>query len=112
LAGAVFNAAWTLRQKNVYDEFGRSSPVPMCRWFFRCVVSKHPRFWTALLVIGETALGLLTPARGTWGRLGLGGSALWSALLFPLLWPYTLMMGPYALALAWLARRSATEHDS
>jgi hypothetical protein len=53
-----------------------------------------------LLVLGELALGALTLGRGTLGKLGPLGGALWSALLFPLIWPYTLIMGPYAVALS------------
>ena len=104
LAGAVFNALVTTRMADPYGWLV-GSPVPVYRRFFADVVGAHPRFWTVLLVIGETALGVLTLARGWRARLGLAGGALFSALLFSFLSPYTRMMGPYALLLAWLARR-------
>lgn len=105
LAGAAFNALWTMRHLNLYQGFADDSPLAVYRWLFGDVVGAHPAVWTVLLVIGEAILGLLTLGKGRWAKLGLAGGAIWSALLFPLLWPYTLMMGPYALLLAWLARK-------
>ena len=84
------------------------------RWFFSEVAGAHHAFWIALLVAGEAALGVLTLGRGSWARLGLAGGALFSLVLFSFGTSYTLVMGPYALLLAWLARhrfsRSALDH--
>jgi hypothetical protein len=55
-------------------------------------------------VIGELALGILALGKGTWARLGIAGGVAWSAVLFVLLPPSTLMMGPFAVAIAWLLR--------
>lgn len=104
LAGAVFNAVWTVRRVDVYQAFADDSPLAIYRWMFGQVVSAHPALWTVLLIIGEALLGMLTLSRGTSAKLGLAGGAIWSALLFALLPPYTIMMGPYAILLAWLAR--------
>jgi hypothetical protein len=108
LAGAAFNALVTLRMSNAFDWL-EESPIPVYRWFFRDVVGAQPALWTILLVIGEVALGTLTLGPAKRARLGLAGGALFSALLFSLGTVYTLVMGPYALLLAWLARR---EYDA
>lgn len=104
LAGAAFNAFVTMRMA---EPFGwlESSPVAPYRWFFRDVVGPRPEPWTALLVAAEATMGILTMARGRWARLGLGLGALFSAFLFTLATPYTLVMGAYAALLAWLARK-------
>jgi hypothetical protein len=105
LAGAVFNALVTIRMEDPYGWIAEKSPFRVWRRFFGDVVGARPAFWTALLVIGEAGLGVLTLARGGWARLGLAGGAIFSALLFALATPYTLVMGPYAIFLAWLARK-------
>ena len=97
----------TLRMSNPF-EWLEESRVRVYRWFFGDVVSAHPAFWIVLLVAGELALGLLTLAGGGWARPGLAGGALFSALLFSVGSVYTLIMGPYALLLAFLARREYT----
>jgi hypothetical protein len=104
IAGAAFNAVWTLRHTDLYQGFVDDAPLPAVRWFFGEVVMAHPAIWTVLLIIGELALGILTLGKGAWARLGIAGGAAWSAVLFILLPPYTLMMGPFALAIAWLLR--------
>jgi hypothetical protein len=106
IAGAVYNAVWTLRHTAFLGVEGiaRDASLPIYRWFFGDVVSAAPEMWTLLLIAGELALGALTLASGRWARLGMWGGALWSLWLFPMLWPYTIMMGPYAMFLMWLAR--------
>jgi hypothetical protein len=104
LAGAAFNAGWTLRQAAPF-EWLEESLFPPYRWFFGEVAARSPVFWTLALVAGETALGILTIAGGKWTRLGLIGGVLFSLFLFSLATPYTTMMGGYALLLAWLLRR-------
>lgn len=110
LAGAAFNGFVTLRMADPYSWLADGSRLRVYRWLFREVIGAHPTRWTLLLVAGEAALGVLTLARGGWAKLGLAGGALFSAFLFTLATPYTLLMGPYALLLAWLARRD--EHQS
>jgi hypothetical protein len=107
LAGAVYNLLVTLRMPRPF-EWLEASPVPLYRWFFTDVAGDRPALWTVALVAGETALGLLTLARGGWARLGLAGGALFSLFLVSLGTVYTLMMAPYALLLAWLAWRDTT----
>jgi hypothetical protein len=107
VAGALFNAIVTLRVAQPYEAFAEDAHLWPYRWFFS-IVSDHPQFWTVLLIIGELLLGLLTLSKGIWAKLGLLGSVGWSLWLFPLLWPYTLMMGLCALVPLWLLRRS---HD-
>jgi hypothetical protein len=109
IAGGVYNAVWTMRHLDLYQDFADSATLGVYRWLFGEVVLANPAFWTILLVIGEIGLGVLTLGRGNQARLGLALGAVWSLLLFPLLWPYTIMMGPYALLLAWLAR---SEHPT
>ena len=106
IAGAFFNLVWTLRQPNVFGQggFAGEAGLTIYRWFFREVIAPAPTFWTVLLVLGEAALGAQTLAKGAWARAGLWGSALWSLWLFPLMWPYTIMMGPFALVPLWLLR--------
>ena len=106
LAGAAFNAGWTLRQPDPYTWLEESLVRPY-RWFFGEVAAQNPSFWTLALITGETALGLLTIAGGKWTRLGLLGGTLFSLFLFSLATPYTMMMGGYAALLAWLARRAS-----
>jgi hypothetical protein len=110
LGGAAFNALWTIRQSAPY-EWLEEETLPLSRWFFGDVVSAHPAPWTALLIAGELALGILTLARGRWARLGLAGGALFSALLFATASPYTLVMGPYAFLLAWLAWKTRDNRE-
>jgi hypothetical protein len=105
LAGAAFNAFVTRRMEDPYGWLADGSPVPIYRWFFGDVVGAHPTAWTVALAAGEATIGALTLCRGRWAQLGLAGGALFSALLFSLATPYTLVMGPYALFLAWLARQ-------
>ena len=105
IAGAVFNAFSTMRHPEVYHSLAAETTVPVYQWLFSEIVAAHAAFWTLLLVLGELFLGVLTLAKGRRGQVGLAVGALWSALLFPLVWPYTLMMGPYAVLLAWLATR-------
>ena len=106
IAGAVFNAVWTLGNTSFLGDEGiaRDAGLPIYRWFFGDVVSAAPVMWTLLLIAGELVLGALTLASGRSARLALWGGALWSLWLFPMLWPYTIMMGPYAAFLLWLAR--------
>lgn len=106
IAGAVYNALWTLRHTEFFGDEGiaRDATLPIYRWFFGDVVAAAPVAWTLLLIAGEVAIGVLTLGTGIRARAGLWGGILWSLWLFPMLWPYTIMMGPYALLLAWLAR--------
>ena len=106
IAGAAFNAFWTLRHTDLYQGFVDDAPISLFRWLFRDVVMERPVRWTVLLIAGELALGILTLGKGAWARLGIAGGVSWSAVLFILLPPYTLMMGPFALAVAWLLRWS------
>ena len=107
LAGAAVNALVTTRMSDPYGWL-QDSPVRPYRWFFDDVIGAHPTFWTVMLVIGEFTLAVLTLARGGWARLGLIGGAVFSAFLFLSGLAYTLMMGPYALLLVWLARKEFT----
>lgn len=106
IAGALYNATSTVRHPELLADMFATSPLPLYRWLFDTVAKPHLVFWTWMVVAGEMIIGILMLARGTWARLGLLGSMLWSAFLFPLSWPYTLMMGPYALLNAWLLRRT------
>jgi predicted phage tail protein len=69
------------------------------------VAGANPAPWTVALIAGEVALGVLTLSN-RWGRRGLIAGATFSAFLFTLGTPYTLMMGGYAVLLAWLAERT------
>jgi hypothetical protein len=104
IAGAIFNLAVT---RKMLDPYGwlTTSPVPPWRWLFRKVVVPHPQLWTVLLALCELVLGVLTLGGGPRARVGLAGGAVFSAFLLSLATPYTLMMGPYAAILAWLARK-------
>jgi hypothetical protein len=103
IAGAVFNAAVTTRMANPFGWL-TESPVPLWRWFFDDVVTARPVPWTLLLATFELAIGLLTLG-GSRARTGLIGGAAFSAFLFSLATPYTLVMGPYTALLVWLARK-------
>jgi hypothetical protein len=105
LCGAVYNVSVTSRMADPYGWF-QDSPLRPYRWFFGEVAGVHPTFWTMLLALGELSLAVLTLARGGWARVGLAGGALFSLFLFASGLSYTLMMGPYALLLAWLARHT------
>jgi hypothetical protein len=104
LAGAAWNLLVTWRMDDPYGWLADAARVAPWRWFFAEVVEAHRMLWTALLIMGETVLGVLTLGRRRWARLGLAAGALFSAALFSFGTPYTLMMGPYALLLAWLWR--------
>jgi hypothetical protein len=104
LAGAVWNLLVTRHMADPFGWLADGSWVAPWRRFFGGVVAAHRSFWTTLLIVGETALGVLTLARNGWARSGLIGGAVFSATLFSLGTSYTLMMGPYALLLAKLAR--------
>lgn len=104
LAGAAWNLLVTWQMDDPYGWLADGARVAPWRWFFAEVVEAHPLPWTALLIMGEIVLGVLTLGRRSWARLGLAGGALFSAALFSFGTPYTLMMGPWALLLAWLAR--------
>ena len=108
IAGALWNAGWSLRQDNPWSWL-EDSPVPVYEWFFAEVVSRNPAFWTVLVIIAELSLGVLTFSRGRASRLGLLGGALFSAFLFSLGSPYTLMMGVYAVVLAIMTVRLAAD---
>lgn len=106
LAGAAWNALVTTRMDGPYEWLAEGSPIPLYRWFFGDVAGAHPTFWTLALAAGEATIGALTLSHGRWARLGLGCGALFSAFLFSLATPYTLIMGPYALFLTWLSRKA------
>lgn len=105
LAGAIFNLLGTMRMSRPYDWL-TESPIPPYRWFFHNVVNAHPRRWTLLLAMYELAIGILTLGGGRRARIGLAAGSVFSAFLFSLATPYTLIMGPYAALLAWLARKN------
>jgi hypothetical protein len=107
IAGAIYNALWTLRHPELLGDDGlaRDASLPIYRWFFGDVVAQAPVFWTVLLIIGEIVIGVLTLSKGVMARAGLWGGVAWSVCLFPLMWPYTIMMGPFALLPLWLLRR-------
>jgi hypothetical protein len=102
IAGAVFNLLVTLRMAAPY-RWLEDSPIPAWRWLFREVVSPRARLWTGLLLLCELAIGALTLGGGMRARLGLLSGSAFSAFLFSLGTPYTLMMGPYAALLGWLS---------
>lgn len=103
LAGAVFNLAVTLQMNDPYVWIVEESCVAFWRRFFGEVVDENLLFWTVMLIIGEATLGVLTLARNGWAKAGLIGGAMFSAMLFFFGSVYTLVMGPYALLLVWLA---------
>jgi hypothetical protein len=109
LGGALFNTVWTLRQSDPWSWL-EESPVPAYQWFFGDVVSRNPGAWTIGLIVGEAVLGILTLLPGRRAKIGLVGGACFSAFLFSLALPYTLIMGGYALLLAWLARRQRSSN--
>lgn len=104
LGGAVFNALVTSRLDAPYAWLADGSRVAGVRWFFGDIVAARPEAWTVALAIGEACLGGLTLSRGRRAWPGLAGGAAFSVLLFALVTPYTVVMGPYGLYLAWLAR--------
>ena len=104
VGGAAFNLLVTTRMSGPF-EWLEESPVPVYSWFFREVVGPHPVIWIVILAIGEIALGALTLLRGREARIGLAGGALFSVFLVSLVSVYTVVMGPYAVLLAWLSRR-------
>lgn len=104
LAGAAFNMLVTWRMADPFGWLAEGSRFAPWRWFFGEVAGAHPAFWTALLIAGEIALGVLTLGRGDRARLGLAGGVLFSLFLLSLGTSYTLIMGPYALLLGRLAR--------
>lgn len=105
LAGALFNTLVILRMDDPWGWAARDAHLRPYRWFFS-LVGKRPRFWTIALILFETAIGCLTLGKGARARFDLIAGAAFSLFLFPILWPYTAMMGPYALLLAWLQRRT------
>jgi hypothetical protein len=107
LAGATWNAFVTWNMTDPYGWLADDARVAPWRWFFSEVVQSQPEFWTALLVAGEIALGLLTLGRGHWAKAGLIGGALFSIMLVSFGTPYTLMMAPYVVLLIWLYRHEA-----
>ena len=104
LAGAAFNGLVTLRMADPFGWLVEGSPFRVYQWFFGEVAGAHPAAWTVLLIAGEATIGVLTLARGGWAGLGLAGGVLFSAFLFLSGTSFTLVMGPYAVLLAWLAR--------
>jgi uncharacterized membrane protein YphA (DoxX/SURF4 family) len=105
IAGAVYNAAWTLRNTSTFrDDFGAESTFAPYRWFFDSIVGSAPAFWTVLLVLGETTLGLLLLGTDARARLGLVLSAVWSTFLTFMMWPYTLTTIPLLVVSAVLLR--------
>jgi hypothetical protein len=106
IAGAVYNALWTLRHTEFFGDEGiaRDATLPVYRWFFGDAVAAAPVAWTLVLIAGEVTIGVLTLGTGIRAKIGLWGGLLWSLWLFLMLWPYTIMMGPYALLPAWLLR--------
>jgi hypothetical protein len=107
LAGAAWNLLVTTRMEDPYGWLADGSRIAPWRWFFSEVVETNPLVWTVLLVAGEAGLGFLTLGPRQWARIGLAGGALFSAILFSFGTLYTLMMGPYAVLLAWLVRDDA-----
>lgn len=105
IGGAVWNLVFTTRMDRPYGWLADDAGTSLYRWFFGEVVEAHPVFWTVLLAIGELTVGGLTLMRGGWAKLGLLGGALFSAFLFLTMTPYTLIMGPYAVFLGWLAAK-------
>ena len=104
LGGAAFNALVTARMDDPFSWIVSESRIGPYRWFFGEIVAKQPVAWTLALVIGEAVLGLLTLTRGRPAVLGLVGGVIFSLLLFSMVTTYTVMMGPYALVLWWLAQ--------
>lgn len=115
LAGAVFNALVTFRMDEPYEWLADGSRIGAYRWFFGDIVGATPAYWTAALIAGEAGLGVLTLSGGRWAVWGLAGGAAFSALLFSIATPYTVVMGPYAFFLGWLAqehlKRNWTQGD-
>jgi hypothetical protein len=104
LAGALVNALVTYRMDAPYAWLADGSRIEPYRWFFGDVVGANPEFWTAALIVGEAGLGVMTLSRGRWTVWGLAGGAAFSALLVTFATPYTVIMGPYAIFLGWLAQ--------
>jgi hypothetical protein len=106
IAGVAFNALWTLRHPEFlgHEGLARDASLGIYRWFFGDVVARAPTLWTVLLILGEIAIGTLTMSRGIRAKAALWGGVAWSLWLFPLIWPYTIMMGPFALLTASLLR--------
>lgn len=104
IAGAAFNALVTARMDDPYGWIVSESRVGAYRWFFGEIINRQPVAWTFALVTGEAVLGVLTLTRGRKAVLGLVGGTVFSLFLFFMGTPYTVVMGPYALVLWWLAR--------
>jgi len=103
LAGAAFNLLVTTRMEEPYGWLADGARIAPWRWFFAEVVAEHPLGWTALLIAGEVGLGVLTLGPRRRALIGLVAGALFSGAIFSFGTSYTLMMGPYAVLLAWLA---------
>jgi hypothetical protein len=105
IAGAVYNAVWTMpNARDAWHGLGEDATFGIYRWFFSDVVGAAPVAWTAALVAGEILLGVMLLGKERWARRGLLGSTIWSLFLSFLIWPYTLMMFPFALLTVWLLR--------
>lgn len=105
IAGAAVNISWSLRHPSAFsDALATDATFSIFRWFFGDVVASAPTLWISQLIVVELGLGILTLSRGTLARIGLAGSAVFSVVLFFVIWPYTFMMGVFALLPAWLLR--------
>lgn len=105
IAGAVFNAVWTLPNAgSSWADLADNATFAAYRWFFADIAGDAPAFWAVALILAELTLGALVMSRDPWARYGLLLSVAWSAFLFFLIWPYTLSTIVFGVLAAVLLR--------
>jgi len=85
-AGAGLNAYLALGVPEVYERFADFAFLRIYRSLWTGLVLPRLRFWIALVILFEIAVGVLLLTAGPYARLGLVLAALYTAFLVPFWW--------------------------
>lgn len=84
LFGSVVHVKFGLTNSHIYEAFGRTALLPLCRQLWISLVMPHIIFFALLLAAFEMTTGILILSKGKWVKVGLGASALFNLFLVQL----------------------------
>lgn len=106
IASSIVNLAVTLPNPGFYRTFADLTFFPFYRQLILDVAIPNAILITALVVIFEFSIGVLTLSKGEWVRWGLIGTGIWVVFIAPAMGWYTIWSPIFLVIPALLMRHN------
>lgn len=106
VASGVVNLTVTLPNPGFYRTFADLTFFPFYRWLILNIAIPNATLITALVIVFEFAVGVMTLSKGEWVRWGLVGTGVWVVFIAPAMGWYTIWSPVFLIIPALLMRHS------